>query len=445
MPDKNTDFLGMSDDDFLDINEPTNQEPASQGEPSEQGASPAASAEPAVEEPVTEPAAETTAEPAAEPAEEPVTDPIAEEPAAEPEKKIEEASDDEVLSAKAPETEEPAAVADPAADAAAEAKPGEPAADPAEKPAGDAKDKPADGEKPAEAQVNYEDFYQQVMKPFKANGREIQLKSPDEAIRLMQMGAGYGRKIQDLQPHLKVIRMLEKNDLLDEGRLSYLMDINDKNPDAIKKLIKESGIDPLDINTEDNVDYRPTDRSVSDKEMSFQDALTDVSSQPTGQETIQIVNQTWDQESKSLLWDQPEILSVIQSQRENGIYDQIASEIDRQKMLGQIPQSTPFLTAYKLAGDHLVETNGFKSPEGQAPQNQEQTPAPAASPQIQEQPPQKQVIATRPGAAKATVSNNEQAQAASPTKSASGKGKAAPVNPLSMPDDEFLKTFDNRL
>jgi hypothetical protein len=118
---------------------------------------------------------------------------------------------------------------------------------------GDPKE-PGSTEKTPDKKVDLEDFYAQVMKPFKANGRTIELKTPEEVIRLMQMGAGFGRKIQDLQPHLKTVRMLEKNDLLDPERLSFLIDINNKNPEAIKKLIKDSGIDPLDFNNEDNVD-----------------------------------------------------------------------------------------------------------------------------------------------------------------------------------------------
>lgn len=148
-------------------------------------------------------------------------------------------------------------------------------------------------------------FYDQVMKPFKANGREITLRSPDEAIRLMQMGAGYGRKLQDMQPHLKTLRMLEKNNLLDEGRLSYLIDLDQKNPDAIKKLIKDAGIDPLDLNMDDNANYRPTNHSVSDTEVAFSEALKDVSAQPGGRETIQQINTTWDKTSKEALWAQP--------------------------------------------------------------------------------------------------------------------------------------------
>src|SRR5690606_21653948 len=71
---------------------------------------------------------------------------------------------------------------------------------------------------------DYEKLYKEIMKPFKANGREIKLNSPEEVITLMQKGANYTKKMQALQPHLKIVRMLENNQLLDEGKLSQLID-----------------------------------------------------------------------------------------------------------------------------------------------------------------------------------------------------------------------------
>lgn len=302
------------------------------------------------------------------------------------------------------------------------------------------KDKKDDKEdkKGEDKPVDYKAFYEQVMAPFKANGRMIHLKSPEEAIRLMQMGAGYGRKIQDLQPYLKVMRMLEKHELIDEGKLSYLIDINNKNPDAIKKLIKESGIDPLDINTEDNVDYRPTNHAVSDQEMAFQEVLSEIQHHDTGQETLRTINQTWDPESKALLWNEPNLLKVIQSQRDAGIYDQVVAEIDRQKLLGYIPHSTPFLKAYKIAGDYLQANNGFRLPQGQVP-HQNQSGAPHSGAQ------QQQVIATRTEAPKPKVQNSDKASAAAVTKTAPSRKSSTTINPLAMADDEFLKQFENRL
>jgi len=291
-----------------------------------------------------------------------------------------------------------------------------------------------DGLKDGKTQeVDHVDFYKKVMAPFKANGRTIELKTPEEAIRLMQMGAGFGRKLQSLQPALKTLKMLEKNDLLDESKLSFLIDINNKNPEAIKKLIKESGIDPLDLNIEDNVSYTPKSHSVSDKEMVFHSTLDDIKSAPGGQETLRVVNQTWDQESLRAVWDQPEILGVIQSQRENGIYDQIAAEVDRQKLLGKIQQNTPFLTAYKLAGDHLQANNGFTfsgSDETIRAQSGDT--------------PQKQVIATRTAAPKAKVQNGDKAAAAASTKTSPPRKAGTTINPLDMADDVFLKQFEGR-
>lgn len=376
------DYLGMSDDDFLQAETPAVE--LSEADPQPAAPEVANAAEPVVAEP--EPAA---ADPAV--------------------------AEQGELALEQPAADKPAEPAQPAP-AGAEPKPEAAPADPA-------------AEKPAEQPVNFEDFFKQVMTPFKANGRTIELKTPEEAIRLMQMGAGYGRKIQEMQPHLKVLRMLEKHDLLDEGKLSFLIDVNQKNPDAVKKIIKDSGIDPLDLNMDDNVSYQPHNHAVTDAEVQFHSALTDLQNQTGGQETLKAINQTWDQESKAILWEEPKLLEVIQEQRVNGLYDQIAAEIDRQKLLGNIPQATPFLQAYKLAGDHLVATKGFKAPPIQ--------PQPALQPQPQ-------VIETRLAQPKPQVQNSDKARAASPTKAAPHKA-ATTVNPLEMADDDFLKQFNGRL
>lgn len=358
-------------------------------------------------------------------------------------------TDEELAKAKPPAGKEPAKDA---------AKPGEDGGEgkdkPKEAPKADPVTPAAGGDKkaaPAPAAVAGKDmkpedlvsFYDQVMKPFKANGREITLRTPEEAIRLMQMGAGYGRKLQDMQPHLKTLRMLEKNNLLDEGKLSYLIDLDQKNPDAIKKLIKDAGIDPLDLNMDDNANYRPTNHSVSDTEVAFSEALKDVSAQPGGRETIQQINTTWDKTSKEALWAQPELLRIIQSQKENGLFDQISAEMERKKMLGEIAPNTPFLEAYKIAGDALVAANSLILPESEtAPKPQPANPAPAAQPKAD--PNAGRVLGTRTAAPKSAAAVNDKAKAAASPQSSSRKAKET-VNPLDMADDEFLKQFNGRI
>lgn len=442
-----TDFFGMSDDDFANLNAPPSG--------SDEGASAPSSAAPETEAETTpEPEEETDADSpdrdaAAAPAgagDDPDADPgesdpekESDEPAEPEEEESTEKTSGDAKNAKSEDQfkdgKDPGK-GDGAKDADAGDKP---------KTAAGPKARPNQAITPPSSkdmtQEQLAEFFDKVMTPFKANGREVTLRTPEEAIRLMQMGAGYGRKLQDMQPHLKTLRMLEKNNLLDETRLSYLIDLDQKNPEAIKKLIKDSGIDPLDLNIDDNAHYRPRDHSVSDNEVAFTEALKEVASQPGGRETIQQINSQWDQTSKDFLWSHPEVLSIIQEQRNNGIYDLITAEIDRKKMLGEIAPTVPFLEAYKIAGDALVATNSLNQSGSGTAASPQQAPAPAPH-QVDQQ--ASKVLGTRTATPKSAAPNSDKVKAAASTPSSSRKAKEF-VNPLEMADDEFLKQFENRL
>lgn len=324
----------------------------------------------------------------------------------------------------------------PAAGQPAGAGTGAAAVKPAEDPNAPKGGDPASGEKPGEtpavplSEEQLRAFYAQVMKPFKANNKELTIRTPEEAIRLMQMGAGYGKKLNDLQPHLKALRTLEKHGLLDEKRLSFLIDVNQKNPEAIKQLLRDAKIDPLDLNMEEGAGYKAPDYSVSDAETAFSEVLADVRAAKGGVETIRHVNESWDEPSKARLWQTPEILRVIQTQRETGIYDQIVAEMERQKLFGTIASNTPFLDAYKQAGDSLVKAAGINPAAVQQTQ-----PAP-----VPVQPKAPVALGTGTAKLKTPVSNDAKARAAASSTNKAAK-VVAPVDMLDMSDDDFMKHF----
>ena len=273
-------------------------------------------------------------------------------------------------------------------------------------------------------------FYNKIMTPFKANGKTIELKSPEEAIQLMQMGANYTRKLQDIQPHRKMILMLQNNDLLDEGKLSYLIDLDKKNPEAIKRLIKESGLDPLEIDTDKTDAYQPGNHSVTDAEANFRSTMGElVSSDPKGKETVEEIYGNWDDTSKEALWKNPEIMPLIHEQRQTGVYDLIKAEVDRRITLGSIKANTPFLEAYKTIGDEMVAEEAAKAPKV------EDKSKPDAK---------RDVLATRAAAPKSKVGNGDKASAASTTRTSTSAAKTV-VNPLSLSDEDFLKQMEGRV
>ena len=289
----------------------------------------------------------------------------------------------------------------------------------------DAKADPAPQGDQNAAPVDYKAEYEKIMAPFKANGKEIKLASPEEAVQLMQMGANYTKKLQALQPNLRLLKMLENNNLLDEGKISFLIDLEQKNPKAIQKLLKESGVDPLDIDTSAEPDYRPGNHKVSDEEMAFNATMEEVASIPEGKETIITINKTWDKASKEALWTDPGILRLMTDQKRNGIYDQIANEVERRRVLGQIGSHVPFLQSYRDVGVEMQQRGAF---------NDIRQPATGQSP-AQTDP--SRVVETRVATRKPT--NSDRARAAAPTRSTPGKPKPD-FNPLALSDEEFEKT-----
>ena len=269
--------------------------------------------------------------------------------------------------------------------------------------------------------VDYQKAYEAVMAPFKANGKTMQVQSPEEAIALMQMGANYTRKMQELQPQRKTLLLLENNGLLDEGKLSYLIDLSKGDPEAIKKLIKDSNFDVMNVDLDKESTYQGGNHTVTDEEVNFRTVLDELNSNPVGNETLNTISSTWDQASKEVLWSNPEVMTTIHAQRESGIYNRITTEMERRKTFGQIQPGTPFLHAYKAVGDDLQKSGAFadliKQPEA---------PATASTP-----------VAVKASLPKPTGADPRIAAAAVHHSSAAKTDKG--VNPLAMSDEEFLK------
>lgn len=378
------DVLSMSDEDFLKLDQPPVVEAPASTEGEQQPAAP-------VVEPVQEPVV-----PAQEPAPAPVVEPVVE-----PEPVVE--------------------VPD-----GAPAVPGE--EQPPAEPAPVVETPPATTE---ETPPDYKAMYEGLLAPIKANGKEIQLKSHAELVQLAQQGANYTRKMQDIAPHRKTLLMLENNGI-DQEQLSFLIDLSKKDPTAIQKLLKESEINPLDIDVEAEPTYQGGNHRVTDEEANFRAAVDDASSSDTGRVVLQAINGTWDQASKELLFSQPNIIETMIQQQEAGFYERIAGEVDRRRVLGQIPQGMPFLQAYKTVGDQMVAA-------GQMQDLVEKATPPVQTPPVAAAP-----VAVRVAPVKPVVTPNAKVEAAAPTRPAPNAAKKL-VNPLAMSDEDFMKQFQNRL
>ena len=290
----------------------------------------------------------------------------------------------------------------------------------AEKVKPEAAKEPETNEQPA-ASINYQAEYEKLLAPFKANGQEISVKNIDEAIKLMQMGANYNKKMTGLKPSLRILKLLENQDLLDEQKLSYLIDLEKRNPEAINKLVSESGIDPLDIDAEKAKTYKPQVYSVDDKQLVFDEVLREIRDTESFGRTAQIVSKEWDSESRKEFSNEPRLLKLINNHIENGVFDVISKEVERKRMLVELTGVSD-IVAYRQVGDALQASGGFDHLN-----IQNQTPTRVTAPKVEKP---------------VNAALNEKRKAAAPTKAAAVQAKVrADFNPLEMSDEEFEK-FD---
>lgn len=279
-----------------------------------------------------------------------------------------------------------------------------------------------EAENKTEEEIDYKAAYEKLTRPFRANGKEIQVKNIDDAIALMQMGANYNKKMAALKPNLKLLKLLETNDLLSEEKLSFLIDLQKKNPAAISKLIKESGIDPLDLDESKAADYKPSVRRIDDREIELDQVLEEIQDSPAFNKTLHVVSKEWDQTSRQIIAEQPQILKVLNAHMENGIFDMIAKELEHERMMGRLAGLSD-IEAYRKIGDAINARGGFNSLGRQG------NTAPAAKPMM---PPSK----PKPESVEKV---KEKKRAASPTAVSTPKASPKEFNPLAMSDEEFSK------
>ncbi len=274
------------------------------------------------------------------------------------------------------------------------------------------------------SEVDYKADVEKLLSPFRANGKDIQVESVDDAIVLMKQGANYNKKMAALKPGLKALKMLENNGLLDEDKLSYLIDLDKKNPQAIAKLIGESGIDPLEVNTETD-EYSPSDYSVSDNEMVLDEVLEKIQDTPTYQQTIQVVTKDWDVASKQELAKKPQLIEAINSHMQNGVYEKISNQVASERAMGRLTGLSDF-AAYESVGA-MLHSQGKLVPQ----------------PQADTTPPKKVDLDTAVDEREAERKRKKQEM-----KAPRGNKPAAPkkqeLNPLAMSDEEFERLANSK-
>lgn len=270
---------------------------------------------------------------------------------------------------------------------------------------------PQEGEQEQQQYVDpqvYKDTYDHIFAPFKAAGREFQVRDVNEAISLMQKGVDYTRKQQALKPRLMEMRALEEQGMLGSN-LNYAIDLFKGNPQAIAKLIKEKNIDVNQLIpqqttnefgetvTQPETPYTPNDYSVSAEKYALSEVLDDLKA-TNKMQTVMDTLKEFDQDSLKEFAKEPKYLHALSNLVDSGMYKDIRSELEHARIVDDPSiRGLNDFQAINIIGNRMVAQaqQYANAQQAQQPIQQSQYEPPQVNPQQQQYVQQRQIVDQR--------------------------------------------------
>lgn len=186
---------------------------------------------------------------------------------------------------------------------------------------------PEADEKPAESKTDEVQRYK-----VKANGMEFEF-SNEELIALAPKAMDYTKKMQEIAPYRKSISALKEAGLSQDD-LNLAIDVLKGDKGAFAEVAKRTGIelDTLEMETEET-NYVPNQYGKDEHQLAIEDVVNQISIDPEYQITQQVVDSTWDGDSRKFLAEQPQMILGLHNDIKNGVYDKVAPIAFKKKAL----------------------------------------------------------------------------------------------------------------
>jgi hypothetical protein len=201
-------------------------------------------------------------------------------------------------------------------------------------------------------EFDYKTAYKNLLK-FKADGQDIELNDVNELVSLAQKGVNYTRKTKEISQYNKYIKTLKDNELLDDDKINFLIDLHKGDKQAITKHLKELNVNPVELDTDSETTYKSKSYVPDDVTIQKQSYVENLYSDPDGKAVIDDIN-NWDDISINSIAENVAQLADLTQHKKLGYYDIIIKEIHRQELLGNL-SNIPYLDAYASIGKQLVE------------------------------------------------------------------------------------------
>ena len=189
---------------------------------------------------------------------------------------------------------------------------------------------------------------------FKANGREFKF-TQDEMLeqfpKIFGQAMDYTKKTQAMKPWRKTIDAIEQAKLGHED-INLMIDVMKGNKEAIAEVMKRTGVDSLEIDTE-NSKYTPNDYGRDDKALAIKDIVEEISVDKEYEITHRVLSKEWDEKSFREMTEDPDLIRLLHVDVKTGMFDKVQPIADKIKVLDR--GSKTDLEYYRLASIELAQ------------------------------------------------------------------------------------------
>src|SRR5574344_686798 len=210
----------------------------------------------------------------------------------------------------------------------------------------------------APTEIDYKKFYETVTQDFKASGKVIPgVKEPEKFIKALQMATDYALKTAALKPALKRVKLL---DGVTDEEFAEMLDFRKRNPEVIKKAIKEANLDPIDIDLE-QINYVPQQGVPSDAEYEYREVVEELAKDSKFAITRALVLNELDTKSKEIVLTQPKALQALHEEIASGRFEQIQAQAVHLKTFGNYSH-IPDLELYAMIASEMDKQGHYANP-----------------------------------------------------------------------------------
>ena len=189
---------------------------------------------------------------------------------------------------------------------------------------------------------------------FKANGREYKF-TQDEIMaqfpKIFGQAMDYTKKTQAMKPWRKTIDAIEEAKL-GHAEVNLMIDVMKGNKEAIAEVLKRTGVDSLEIDTE-NSKYTPNDYGRDDKALAIKDIIEEISVDREYETTHKVLSKEWDEKSFNKMTDNPELIRLLHNDVKSGTFDKVQAVAEKIKVFDRGLKTD--LEYYELASKEIAQ------------------------------------------------------------------------------------------